>query len=64
LETIFDLPWKTGTVDNNELKQAELILNRDHSGLEKVKRRILEYLAVRALRGNSKGEKPKKKINF
>ena len=47
LETVLDLPWKKVSKDNNNISHAEEILNSDHYGLEKVKERILEYLAVR-----------------
>lgn len=50
-----DLPWNARTIEKHDLTLAEQILNRDHSGLFKVKKRILEYLAVTFLRGNSKG---------
>lgn len=52
LETILDLPWNEYTEDNFNLKRAEKILNRDHFGLEKVKERILEHLAVLKLKGD------------
>jgi len=55
VDTILDLPWSLSTKDINDLNQAEQILERDHFGLEKVKKRILEFLAVRNLKGNSKG---------
>ncbi len=55
LDTILDLPWGTATKDVTDLNKAETILERDHFGLEKVKKRILEFLAVRNLKGNSKG---------
>ncbi|KAL4477366.1 hypothetical protein ABPG72_002360 [Tetrahymena utriculariae] len=55
IDTILELPWNETTQDTYDLKFAEEILNRDHSGLEKVKKRILEFLAVRSLKGNSKG---------
>ncbi len=51
IETILDLPWNATTVETNDLKKAEELLNRDHAGLEKVKKRILEFLAVRSLKG-------------
>ena len=54
LQTILSLPWNTFTTDNLDLKNAEHILNVDHYGLEKVKERILEYLAVISLKGNLK----------
>lgn len=56
IETLLELPWKKLSKDNNDIKHAEQILNEDHYGLEKVKERILEYLAVRAL--TSKGSSP------
>ena len=49
VETLLDLPWKKMSKDNDDIKHAEKILNEDHYGLEQVKERILEYLAVRAL---------------
>ena len=56
LETIAALPWEKVTADNLDLKHARKILDRDHFGLEKVKRRLIEYLAVRKL--NPKGRSP------
>ncbi|MDD4721543.1 MAG: endopeptidase La, partial [Acidaminococcaceae bacterium] len=55
LDVILALPWNTFTEDNYDLKLAEKILNKDHCGLEKVKERILEYLAVHALTKQNKG---------
>lgn len=52
LQTLLDLPWSEYTEDNFNIKTAERTLNRDHYGLEKVKERILEYLAVLRLRGD------------
>ena len=49
IETLLELPWKKVSEDNNDLKHAEEVLNADHYGLEKVKERVLEYLAVRSL---------------
>lgn len=49
IETLLELPWKKVSKDNHDIKHAEQILNEDHYGLEKVKERILEYLAVRTL---------------
>ena len=46
LETLLDLPWNEYTEDNYDIKNARDVLNREHFGLEKVKERILEYLAV------------------
>ena len=56
IETLLELPWDKASRDNNDLARAEKILNDDHYGLTKVKERILEYLAVRALTG--KGRSP------
>ncbi len=54
LEFMLDLPWNETSKDNFNLKRAEKILNRDHYGLEKVKERLLEYLAVLKLKGDMK----------
>ena len=54
LQTMLSLPWQTYTEDNLNLKNAEKVLNKDHYGLEKVKERILEHLAVLRLRGDLK----------
>ncbi|TNE70602.1 MAG: endopeptidase La [Bacteroidetes bacterium] len=54
LDLMLDLPWGVYTKDNLDLKRARKILERDHYGLEKVKERILEYLAVLKLKGNMK----------
>src|SRR6201998_3270053 len=54
LELLLELPWNEYTKDNFDLKRAQRILNRDHYGLEKVKERILEYLAVLKLKGDMK----------
>lgn len=56
IETLLEMPWNKGSREVIDLKKAEAILNEDHYGLEKVKERILEYLAVRKL--NGKGESP------
>ena len=56
IETLLELPWNKASKDNNDINRAEEILERDHYGLEKVKERIVEYLAVRCL--TSKGEAP------
>jgi ATP-dependent Lon protease len=54
LDLLLDLPWGDFSKDNLDLKRAEKILDRDHFGLEKVKERILEYLAVLKIKGNMK----------
>lgn len=54
LQLLLDLPWGVYTKDKFDLKKAQYILDRDHSGLEKVKERIIEYLAVLKLKGNMK----------
>lgn len=54
LQLLLDLPWGIYTKDKFDLKKAQQILDRDHSGLEKVKERIIEYLAVLKLKGDMK----------
>lgn len=54
LETLVDLPWGQYTKDNFDLVRAQKVLDADHFGLEKVKERIIEYLAVLKLKGNLK----------
>ncbi len=54
LDLMLDLPWDEYSEDNLDLNRARKILERDHYGLEKVKERILEYLAVLKLKGNMK----------
>lgn len=56
IETLLELPWNKASVDNKDIKNAERILEEDHYGLEKVKERMLEFLAVRNL--TKKGESP------
>lgn len=56
IETLLELPWDKVSVDNESMKRAEEILEREHYGLEKVKERILEFLAVRCL--TKKGDSP------
>lgn len=56
IETLLALPWKKASKDNEDLVHAESVLNEEHYGLEKVKERILEFLAVRVLTG--KGDSP------
>ncbi len=55
LDWMFSLPWNESTTDNLDLKKARQILDKDHYGLDKVKRRILEYLAVRSLSQKIRG---------
>ena len=54
LEFMLDLPWNEVSKDNLDLKHAQKVLDKDHYGLEKVKERIIEYLAVLKLKGNMK----------
>ena len=56
VETIADLPWSKQSEDNLDLDQAQQILDRDHFDLEKIKRRLIEFLAVRKL--NPQGHGP------
>src|SRR5438270_4263044 len=55
LEWLVELPWSVSTEDKIDIQEARLILNADHYDLEKVKKRILEYLAVRKLKADKKG---------
>ncbi|KPI46894.1 endopeptidase La [Clostridioides difficile] len=55
LDTIFSLPWNKETKDKLDINKANAILDEDHYGLEKVKERILEYLAIRTLAKSLKG---------
>jgi len=54
LQTMINLPWNEYTKDNLDLKRAQKVLDHDHYGMEKVKERILEYMAVLKLRGDLK----------
>lgn len=56
IETLLEMPWNKSAKETMDLKRAAQVLDEDHYGLEKVKDRVLEYLAVRAL--NGKGESP------
>lgn len=56
IETLLELPWDKTSVDNQDLTHAQEILDEDHYGLEKVKERVIEFLAIRNLTG--KGESP------
>jgi len=55
LDWMVSLPWSKSTKDNLDLKEAQRILDEDHYGLEKIKERIVEYLAVRKLKDKMKG---------
>src|SRR5436190_1389257 len=55
LDWMIGLPWSKATKDNLDLRKAQKILDEDHYGLEKIKERILEHLAVRKLKKDSKG---------
>jgi ATP-dependent Lon protease len=55
LDWLTELPWNVTTEDNLDIKKARKVLDDDHYGLEKPKRRIIEYLAVRKLKPDSKG---------
>ncbi len=55
LDWMTALPWNEGTEDNLDIKKARRVLDEDHYGLEKAKKRIIEYLAVRKLKPDSKG---------
>lgn len=55
IEWLVNLPWKQETIDNLDIPHAETVLNEDHYGLEKVKERVLEYLAVQKLTNSLKG---------
>ena len=56
IETLLEMPWDRSTQDHNDLEYAGMVLEEDHYGLEQVKERILEFLAVRAL--TKKGDSP------
>ncbi|MDE6313483.1 MAG: endopeptidase La [Lachnospiraceae bacterium] len=56
IETLLELPWNKASKDSKDIKRAEKILEEDHYGMEKVKERIMEFLAVRTL--TKKGESP------
>ena len=55
LDWILDLPWSNATDDNMEIAEVRRVLDEDHYGLDKVKKRIVEYLAVRKLKQDKKG---------
>ena len=54
IETLMNVPWYQSTTDNEELENVRKVLDEDHYGLEKVKKRIVEYLAVKKMTGNLK----------
>lgn len=54
IDWLLDLPWEAKTIDNDNLEEARTILDKTHSGLENVKERIIEYLAVKQMKGNLK----------
>lgn len=56
LETCLELPWTKSTKDRIDIKAASIVLNKDHYGLDKVKERILEHLAVKQINPNLKGQ--------
>lgn len=56
LDTVLELPWNTSTKDKTDVKKARAVLDKDHYGLEKVKDRIVENIAVRALQPELKGQ--------
>jgi len=56
IELILDLPWMESTVDNLDIKHARAVLDRDHYGMERVKSRIIESLAVQKLTNNPQGQ--------
>ncbi len=55
IDWILDIPWSALTPDNMEIAQVRRVLDEDHTGLEKVKKRIVEFLAVRKLKSDKKG---------
>lgn len=57
LDTVLDIPWTESTTDNTDLKAARAILDADHAGLDDVKERLIEFLAVRARRDRKGMEK-------
>ncbi|XP_020609549.1 lon protease homolog 2, peroxisomal-like isoform X1 [Orbicella faveolata] len=58
LEWMVDLPWSQETKDKLDISQARIDLDHDHYGLEKLKKRVIEYLAVRKLKNSLKGKIP------
>ena len=58
IDSVFELPWKESTEDNKDINEAEKVLQADHYGLEDVKERILEFLAVRQIKGDQNSKSP------
>ena len=56
LDNVLELPWNTSTKDKNDINKVKAVLDKDHYGLEKVKERILENIAVRELKPDVKGQ--------
>ena len=56
LDTVLDLPWRSKSEERLDLEEAQRVLDRDHYGMKKVKERIMEFLAVRSLAPNLKGQ--------
>lgn len=55
VETVVALPWNVSSQDKNDIDEAQTQLDKDHCGLEKIKKRIIEHLAVRGLKNDMKG---------
>ena len=58
IDSVFELPWKDSTEDNKDISAAEKVLREDHYGLEDIKERILEFLAVRQIKGDQNSKSP------
>ena len=58
IETMFEVPWEEMSEDSTDLDHAQQVLDRDHYGMEKVKERVLEYLAARAMSGKERCSDP------
>ena len=56
IEWILDLPWGKYTTDNLDLKRARRVLDEDHYGMQQVKERVIEYLAVRRMKQQNAGD--------
>src|SRR5690606_19602759 len=55
IDTVLSLPWNTSSPDSIDLERAEKILTHDHYGLEDVKKRILEFIALRKIKPDARG---------